>query len=100
MARATMDELGEVLLREEREAGPQLECSPQDLHNFFTGMVWKDMQKVFADEFDRCVKDLADMELDDPLVIAQTRARLAQIKWLQDELEGYMIGVAEGLTPE
>lgn len=90
----------EAELREEQRTEPQLECRPQDLENFFHGLVWKDMLKVFEGEFEKCVNDLADMDLDDPLKIAQTRARLAQIKWLQNELSGYMIGVAEGLTPE
>ncbi len=96
MMAETVEEMVEEVRREEM----QLECLPSELVHFFGGPVWRDMNKVFTGELEQCVNDLADMDLSDPLEIAQSRARLAQIRWLQNELPEYMIVVAEGLTPE
>ncbi len=78
----------------------QLECRPQDLQNFFNGPVWRDIERVLDEAIELGLNQLTDLDIIDQMEVERTRARLYQTKWLRNELEGYMIGVAEGLTPE
>lgn len=90
----------ESLLRDEHSQYPSLETSPSELEHFFSGPVWRDMQLILQEAADEGANQLSDLDLTDQATIEQWRGRLYQIKWWKDGLKEYMIGVAEGLTPE
>ena len=99
-----MTESREELEAEQRQAERdnllQLETSPGEMVHFFSGSVWRDFQKVFDEALEKGLNELSDLDLRDPMMMAQSQGRIYQIKWLRSELRGYMIGIAEGLIPE